>query len=161
VIREERPGDVETIAGVIERAFAAAEHRDGTEAQIVERLRAAGALALSLVAERDGAVVGHAAFSPVTVNEAQGWFGLGPVAVEPERQGQGIGAALIEAGLARLRSSGAQGCVVLGDPAYYARFGFRVVRGLTYPGAPAEYFQALAFSGHPPRGEVRYHPAFG
>ena len=160
-IRDERAGDEAAIAGVIERAFALTEHSNGTEAQIVERLRAAGALAISLVAERDGAVVGHIAFSPVTVGAARGWFGLGPVAVERGHQGEGIGAALIEAGLARLRSSGANGCVVLGDPRYYARFGFRVIGGLTYPTAPASCFQALTLSGEPPRGEVRYHPAFG
>ena len=116
-VREERAGEAAAIAGVIARAFAGAAHSDGSEARIVEKLRAAGALSVSLVAD-DGSVVGHVGFSPVDVAGAQGWFGLGPVAVEPARQGQGIGAALIEEGLARLRAQGAAGCVVLGDPGY-------------------------------------------
>ena len=106
-------------------------------------------------------MVGHVGFSPVDVAGAQGWFGLGPVAVEPARQGQGIGAALIEKGLARMRAQGAAGCVVLGDPSYYSRFGFRAQAGLNYAAAPAPYFQALAFAGEPAQGEVRYHRAFG
>ena len=160
-VRKERAGEAAAIAGVIARAFAGAPHSDGTEAQIVERLREAGGLSLSLVAQDSGVIVGHAAFSPVEIGEAQGWFGLGPVAVEPARQGEQIGAALIEAGLERLRAAGAAGCVVLGDPAYYGRFGYAAAPGLSYPGAPKPYFPALAFAGEPPTGEVRYHPAFG
>ena len=80
-------------------------------------------------------------FSPVLIDgEECGWFGLGPVAVEPERQRERIGTALIEHGLAHLRARGARGCVVLGDPAYYRRFGFEPDRTLAYPAAPAEYF---------------------
>ena len=69
--------------------------------------------------------------------------------------------ALIEAGLQRLIARGARGCVVLGDPAYYARFGFIHDPALTFPGAPAEYFQRLVLRGDPPSGAVRYAPAFG
>ena len=161
MIREERADDAEAIAELIERAFAKARHSDGTEALIVARLRAAGTLSVSLVNEIDATIVGHVAFSPVAIERVDRWFGLGPVAVAPQHQGAGIGAALIETGLERLRANGANGCVVLGDPHYYDRFGFRAVGGLVYPGAPAPYFQALAFSGMPPRGKVRYHPAFG
>ena len=161
IVRPERGGDEREIHQLIETAFGGAEHSSGTEARIVDALRSAGALPLSLVAEEE-VIVGHVAFSPVTIDGRDiGWFGLGPIAVRPGRQGRGIGAALIEAGLARLRQIDAGGCVVLGEPAYYARFGFRHEPGLRYPGPPAEYFQALSFGGDVPGGEVAYHPAFG
>ena len=160
-IRDERAGDEAAIRRVTALAFAGAPHSDGTEAEIVERLREGHALAVSLVADDEGAIVGHVAFSPVTIEESGGWFGLGPVAVAPVRQHHGIGHALITEGLARLRAQGAKGCVVLGDPAYYARFGFAPDPALTYPGPPPQYFQALRFDATPATGIVRYHPAFG
>ena len=160
-IRAERPGDSEPIASVTRQAFASALHSDGNEAEIVDALRAADALTLSLVADDGGEIVGHAAFSPVAIDGRDvGWFGLGPVSVRPDRQGVGIGAALIRAGLADLRAAGAKGCVVLGDPDYYGRFGFAVDPALTYPGVPADYFQALDFRDDRLRGVVSYHPAF-
>jgi len=81
------------------------------------------------------------------------------VAVPPAMQGRGIGAALIEAGLAALKARGAAGCVVMGDPAYYTRFGFAATPALTYPGVPPAYFMAQAFT-QPARGEVAYHAGF-
>lgn len=160
-IRPERPGDEAAIAEAIEAAFLLAEHRDGTEAQIVERLREAGALILSQVAVEQGSIVGHVAFSPVTIDgEDRQWFGLGPVAVHPDRQGMGIGSALIRCGLDRLRELGAAGCVLVGEPEFYCRFGFVADDRLVYPGLPAEFFQALSFSGALPTGTVAYHPAF-
>ena len=102
------------------------------------------------------------AFSPVTIDgQDRGWFGLGPVAVEPKQQGIGIGSKLIRTGLARLRAAGANGCVVLGEPDYYRRFGFRADGRLIYPGPLPQYFQALAFGADVPSGIVAYHPAFG
>lgn len=89
------------------------------------------------------------------------WFGLGPVAVLPDCQGKGIGAALVEHGLSALRKRRAAGCVVLGEPAYYGRFGFRAQEGLYYPGPPPDYFMALVFHGALPLGVVAYDPAFG
>jgi putative acetyltransferase len=161
-IRPETPTDASAISSVIEDAFASAEHSDGTEAAIVERLRQANALSTSLVATDASAIVGHVALSPVTIDGADiGWLGLGPVAVRPDRQGNGIGRALVNSALDRWRSTGAAGCVVLGEPAYYERFGFRALPRLCYPGPPAEYFQALAFRGEAPSGTVAYHPAFG
>ena len=161
-IRAEAPGDAPVIGALIAAAFAASRHGDNGEAQIVDRLRAGGELAVSLLAERDGVIVGHVAFSPVTIADgAPGWFGLGPVAVQADARRQGIGAALIEAGLAALRSRNAAGCVVLGDPRYYARFGFTADPALAYQSAPREYFQALVLAGPPARGVVRYGPAFG
>lgn len=160
-VRAETAADAAAIAAVVERAFAGAEHASGTKATIVAALRDAGALTLSLVAERDGRIVGHVACSPVTIGDGTPrWYGLGPVAVEPALQGRGIGSTLVRAALDRLRALGAAGCVVLGEPAYYARFGFRATSGLAYPGPPPEYFTALAFDGHAPRGTVAYHAAF-
>ena len=162
-VREERPGDEPAIAALTEAAFCYAAHSDGTEAAIVERLRADGDLALSLVlVNSDEAVIGHAAFSPVSISDGTcGWFGLGPVSVIPLRQRGGIGSVIIEEGLARLSALGAQGCVVLGEPRYYGRFGFRHEPGLQFPGPPAEYFQALRFGQAMPAGVVSYAPAFG
>ena len=161
MIRAERAGDEHAIAALITETFATAPHSSGTEAKIVEDLRAAGALTVSLVAEQDGRIVGHIAFSPVTVaGEDRGWFGLGPVAVLPKHQAKGIGSALIEAGLAQLRDLGATGCVLLGDPAYYRRFGFGADPRLTFEGPPPEYFQALRLGDDAAEGEVAYQPAF-
>lgn len=162
-IRPEQPADATDIARVTAAAFAQAQHSSGTEAAIVSGLREAGALALSLVAVDGGAVIGHVAFSPVGVGEEPGaWYGLGPVSVQPDHQRSGIGRALIEDGLARLRQGGAAGVVVLGDPAYYSRFGFVSDGGLRYGDVPAVYLQWLAFGlAAAPRGELRYHPAFG
>ena len=162
IIRDETPADHAAITAVIDEAFRGHPHSDGREAAIVVGLRDAGALTLSLVAEDEGRIAGHVAFSPVTIGEGlAGWHGLGPVAVSAGRQRQGIGSQLVTEGLARLRQLGSSGCVLAGDPAYYARFGFRNHPQLTYPGLPAEYFMALSFDGPVPGGVVRYHPAFG
>jgi putative acetyltransferase len=83
------------------------------------------------------------------------------VAVRPDRQRRGIGGALVAAAITRLRETGAKGCVVLGDPDYYGRFGFEHDPKLRYGGAPAPYFQRILFDGASAEGEVRYHPAFG
>jgi putative acetyltransferase len=162
-IRPERPRDEASIAGLTAEAFAGHPHSDGSEPAIVERLRASGELTLSLIAEDDGgALLGHVAFSPVTIGDGtREWYGLGPVSVAPARQREGIGSALIRDGLARVRALGAGGCVVLGEPAYYARFGFAHDAALVYPGPPAEYFQRLAFGNEVPRGQVSYSGAFG
>lgn len=160
-IRPERPEDVETIRSLIVAAFREAPHSSQTEAAIVEALRAAGALTLSLVAVEVGAILGHVAFSPVTINGlSDGWHGLGPVSVRPDRQRAGIGQALIRAGLDHLRRMNSRGCVVLGDPGYYGRFGFTSDPDLRYGEIPPEYFQRLAFTNVLPRGAVAYHAAF-
>lgn len=75
-------------------------------------------------------------------------------------QGQGIGSALMHAALAGLRARGAAGCMLVGDPAYYTRFGFKPVPGLVYPGIPPKYFMALPFGASAPQGTVRFHEAF-
>lgn len=162
-IRNECPNDAPAISALTAAAFRDVRYSDGTEVAIVERLRADGDLALSLVAENmDGAIVGHVAFSPVAISDGTtGWYGLGPVSVIPLRQRSGIGSGLIEEGLARLTAMGAKGCVVLGEPAYYGRFGFRHDPRLVYPGPPAEYFQVLTLAGEAPAGTVSYARAFG
>ena len=161
-LRPEQPADIDAIRALTARAFDGHPHSDGSEPAIIDRLRAAGALSLSFVAvDDDDQIVGHIALSPVEWEGGADWFGLGPVSVAPEHQGRGVGSALIEAALADLRASGAAGCVLAGDPAYYTRFGFRADPHWVYPGLPPEYFMALAFGVAKGRGVVRYHPAFG
>ena len=160
-IRPERIEDIDAIRTLTETAFKTAPRADGTEHLIIDRLRAAGALTLSLVAEADGAIVGHVAFSPVTVSDGSAnWYGLGPISVDPARQGEGIGGKLIGEGLERLKALGATGCVLLGDPAYYSRFGFTPDTRLTLDGVPPEYFMRVAFSPVYGAGSVSYHPGF-
>ena len=160
-LRSEDVGDAAEIRRLIGAAFAEAEHSSGTEGAIVDALRTTGALTLSLVAEADARIVGHVAFSPVTVGDtAAGWFGLGPVSVDPGHRRKGIAAALIREGLGLLQRARAGGCVVLGDPHYYRRFGFEADPGLRFEGAPPECFMRLTMTGNTPAGPVAYHPAF-
>jgi putative acetyltransferase len=161
IIRPETPDDIPAIRKVTEAAFAQAEHSSQTEAAIIDALRRAGALSLSLVAEQGTLVVGHVAFSPVLIDRKDvQWRGLGPVSVLPHLQRSGIGSALIREGIKILESQDAHGCVVLGDPAYYGRFGFTSDHALCYGGVPAEYFQSLVLAGPPVAGEVSYHVGF-
>ena len=160
-VRPECPDDESAISRLITAAFLAAEHRDGTEADIVQSLRTANALTVSLVATIEASVIGHAAFSPVTVDGREaGWFGLGPVSVLPSHQRQGIGSRLIEDGLAQLRQQGAQCCVVLGDPAFYSRFGFTYKPELWLANVPPMYFTVASLGDGAARGEIKYHAAF-
>lgn len=161
-IRPEKAGDEQAIHDVTAAAFKDHPHSDQSEPFIIERLRDQGALTLSLVAEDEGRIVGHVAFSPVTLTPpVTGWFGLGPVAVLPDQQAKGVGSRLIREGLAMLAADGAAGCVVMGDPEYYQKFRFRNESSLVFPGCAPQYFMALAFSGAVPAGTVAYHPAFG
>ncbi|MEG0860685.1 MAG: N-acetyltransferase [Pseudomonas sp.] len=160
-IRNEQPADIDSIARLTEAAFRNEEHSSHTEQFIVDALRKADQLSVSLVAEENHAIIGHVAVSPVTVSSgATGWYGLGPISVWPDRHGQGIGSSLMKAALTELQRLGAEGCVVLGDPGYYARFGFKTHPGLELPGVPQEYFQALSFEDVVPTGVVSYHEAF-
>src|SRR3990172_2019973 len=123
IIRNERESDVGVISEVTKEAFENHPHSNHTEQFIVDALRAANALTVSLVAEVDGKVVGHIAFSPVTISDgSQNWYGLGPISVLPECQKQGIGKSLIDEGLSLLKALGAKGCVLVGEPKYYERF---------------------------------------
>jgi putative acetyltransferase len=161
VIRNETDADVGAITEVTIAAFETLEISNHTEQFIIEALRAAKALTISLVAEVDGRVIGHIAFSPVTISDGiQDWYGLGPVSVLPEYQRQGIGKALIHEGLSRLQSMHARGCCVVGHPQYYKKFGFDNIPGLVHEGVPPEVFLALPFHGNTPRGTVTFHAAF-
>ena len=160
-VRRETPGDRDAIHDLTRRAFTPMPYSDGGEPDLVDALREAGALSLSLVAEQAGRIVGHIAFSPAfPADAALGWYALGPVSAEPELQRGGIGSALIEAGLSELRARDAAGCVLVGDPAYYRRFGFEQRPDLCPDGEPAEYFQMLELAGPVPGGPVGFHPLF-
>jgi putative acetyltransferase len=161
VIRNETDADVETITEVTIAAFKTLEISNHTEQFIIEALRAAKALTLSLVAELDGRVIGHIAFSPVTISDGTlNWYGLGPVSVLPEYQRKGIGKALIHEGLSRLKGLNAQGCCLVGHRDYYRKFGFKNIPGLVHEGVPQEVFFALSFDEHTPQGTVAFHEGF-
>lgn len=160
-IRCELPQDINTIEVLTKAAFASEIHSSHTEQFIVNALRRNEQLTVSMVSIEGDQITGHVAISPVTVSSgADGWYGLGPISVRPDCQGQGIGSALMKAALLELQRLGAAGCVVLGEPGYYGRFGFRAHPALELPGVPQEYFQALAFSGECPSGTVKYDVAF-
>lgn len=162
IIRDERPSDRDTITAVTVAAFTNHPFSRQTEQFIINALRKAGALTLSLVAEVEGRVVGHIAFSPLTVGDgSRQWYGMGPVSVAPELQRRGIGSALVRAGLERLKQLGAQGCALVGDPHFYERFGFRNLPELTLAGVPPEVFQCLRLGGGAAKGKVAFHKAFG
>ena len=160
-IRSETDADCGAISDVTVAAFKTLEISNKTEQFIIEALRAAGALTVSLVAEIDGRVVGHVAFSPVTISDdTQNWYGLGPVSVLPEFQRKGIGKALIREGLSRLKRQNARGCCVVGHPDYYKRLGFSNASGLGLEGVPPEVFFILSFDGQIPQGAVTFHEGF-
>ncbi|MBW7471693.1 GNAT family N-acetyltransferase [Marinobacter sp. F4218] len=160
-VRNETSVDVSAISEVTIAAFSTLEISNHTEQFIIEALRADNALTVSLVAEMDGRVIGHIAFSPVTISDGTpGWYGLGPVSVSPEYQRQGIGKALIRQGLAQLREMHARGCCLVGYPEYYRKFGFDNVPELVHEGVPPEVFLAMSFDGNIPQGTVTFHEGF-
>jgi putative acetyltransferase len=161
VVRNETQDDVCAITEVTIAAFNTLAISNHTEQFIIAALRAAKALTVSLVAEMDGQVIGHIAFSPVTMSDGTPhWYGLGPVSVMPAHQRRGIGKALITEGLSRLKDLNAQGCCLVGHPDYYIKFGFKNVAGLVHEGVPQEVFFALSFDGHIPQGTVDFHEGF-
>ncbi len=161
VIRSETDADVSAITEVTIAAFRTLEISNHTEQFIVVALRVARALTISLVAELDGRVIGHIAFSPVTISDGtRNWYGLGPDSVLPKHQRQGIGKALIRQGLSRLKDINAQGCCLVGHPDYYRKFGFKNMPGLVLEGVPQEVFFALSFGGHIHQGTVNFHEGF-
>jgi putative acetyltransferase len=160
-IRSETNDDIGAIAEATIAAFQTLAISNHTEQYIIEALRVAKALTVSLVAEIDGRLVGHIAFSPVTILDGtQDWYGLGPVSVLPEYQRQGIGKALIVEGLSRLKSMHARGCCLVGHPEYYKKFGFDNIPELVLKGVPPEVFLALSFDGNTPQGTVTFHEGF-
>lgn len=160
-IRPETAGDANGISRLLMEAFATHPHSNQTEHLLVEELRKANALDISLVAVCDGLVVGHVGFSKVTINgEWCSWYGLAPLAVLPLYQRHGIGSQLMHAGLEELKSLGAKGCVLVGDPNYYQRFCFKADPALTLDGVPPEVFLSLPLCSEPHRGKVEFHKAF-
>ena len=161
IIRKETTSDIEAITQVTIAAFKTLQISNQTEQFIIKALRNANALTISLVAEVDGRVVGHIAFSPVTISDGSpNWYGLGPVSVLPEYQKQGIGESLVNKGLSLLKAMGGKGCALVGDPAYYQRFGFRNIPDLVHEGIPQEVFLALPFTEKVPQGMVIFHEGF-
>ena len=172
IIRDERPDDAPDVRLVLERAFGQAD-----EANLVDRLRQAGAVAVSAVAASDPGdggtgrdrVIGHILFSPITIDGRQPpipSLGLAPMAVDPAHQRREVGTALVETGLARCREQGVSVVVVLGHPDYYPRFGFQPAHrsGLACEyDSPPEAFMALELADgalESCTGLIRYHPAF-
>ncbi|MHC4456599.1 MAG: GNAT family N-acetyltransferase [Planctomycetota bacterium] len=161
IIRKEIQSDVGAISDITKAAFKHHPYSHNTEQFIINALRAANALTISLVAEVDGRLVGHIAFSPVTFSDgSENWYGLGPISVEPDYQKQGVGTKLVNEGLHLLKDLGAEGCVLVGNPNYYERFGFRSPNGLKHEGVPQENFLALSFCNRIPAGVVQFHKAF-
>lgn len=172
-IRKEEPADIDAIHKVTTAAFLNAPHTDYTEQFIVDALRKSEVLTISLVAEEQNKseeqvkIVGHVAVSPVTISDGtESWYGLGPISVHPDQQDKGIGLRLMKAAIEQLKHINAKGCVLLGDPDYYQRFGFEPKAGLILPDVPPEYFQALMIEedkllqNKVPQGEVVYHDSF-
>jgi len=161
-VRRERSSDTHAIGELIRSAFLGKPYAEGDEAELVEALRAQAALSVSLVAERDGMVVGQVAFSPARASDGTaGWYALGPLAVLPAHQRGGIGSALVRAGLDGIAELGAGGCILVGDPSYYARFGFELSPENTPPGQPSEFFMVKLLRGQLPVGPILFHAAFG
>jgi putative acetyltransferase len=161
ILRKETVADIDAITEVTIAAFKNHPISNHTEQFIINALRDADALTLSLVAEIEGRVVGHIAFSPVIISDGtKGWYGLGPVSVLPEYQKQGIGKSLINEGLSLLKELGGQGCVLVGDPNYYKRFGFKNFPELVHEGIPQEVFLVLPFTEKIPKGIVVFHEGF-
>jgi putative acetyltransferase len=163
LIRRETDADIEAIHAVTEAAFAA---RPRGEARLVGELRrdAGWIPALSLVAEVDGAVVGHVLCTRGTVDGAP-VLGLGPLSVLPAVQGRGVGKALVHTVLGAADALDEPAVVLLGDPDYYSRFGFRLASeyAITPPVADwAPYFQVRALSAYTPAlsGAFRYAEPF-
>jgi len=161
VVEAERGGDEAAIAAVTAEAFRNHPYSHGQEPAVIEALRAAGALSVSLVARRAGEIVGHVAASPVALGTvATGWYGLGPLSVLPARQRRGIGSLLMRELLQELRRRGARGCVLVGPPEYYIRFGFRADPSVTVSHVPPEYCLVLRLAPNTDAGEAAFHAAF-
>jgi putative acetyltransferase len=160
-IRQETSADHEVIRELTELAFRDMAYAGGDEQDVIDRLRLCDALTLSMIAEVDGKVVGHIAFSPATLTDGSGpWFALGPVSVLPDLQRQGVGSALIKAGLAHIRNAGALGCILTGNPLYYCRFGFELAPQNVPLNESEKYFMLKLLGATEPRGSFGFHAAF-
>lgn len=161
IIRAECAADQAAIADLTEQAFRDHPYSQQTESFIIAALRRAGALSLSLVAEQGGEVVGHLAFSPAGFSGgSEDWYLIGPLSVRPDLQRQGLGSALMRAGMAQLQADGAQGFALVGEPDYYGRFGFVHQAGVSVEGVPDHFVLTLCLGDVHPQGEIEYHAAF-
>ena len=161
LLRREREADAAKIHAITDAAFRGMPYASGDEAAIVDRLRRSGGLALSLVALIDDDLIGHVAFSPaVAADGSAPWFALGPVSVRPDQQRQGVGSALIRRGLKLLADDNALGCILVGDPAYYQRFDFKLAPDNSPSQDYAPYFMLCRFAQTQPSGTLSFHDAF-
>jgi putative acetyltransferase len=161
IIRSETPEDITAISEVTIAAFSDHPISNNTEQFIINALRCADVLTISLVAEIDGKIVDHIAFSPIKISDGStDWYGVGPVSVLPELQKQGIGTALIFKGISMLNKIGGRGCALVGDPNYYKRFDFKNNPDLIYEGIPQEVFLVLPFYENIAKGKVEFHEGF-
>ena len=155
--RAERPDDIATIYRLTQTAFAPMGFSDGTEADCLNKLRDDGDLTVSYVALRGDEIIGHVALSPVRLDGTAGsWLGLGPVAVAPEMQRQGIGSQLIAKACEIARDQGALGIVLIGNPKVYGSMGFISDGGMRYRDVPPEIVQFQAFTDKRPRGALTF-----
>ncbi len=161
-IRPENNDDHNAISEATITAFEDHPFSQKTEHLIIDELREANALTVSLVAVINEQVIGHIAFSPVSISDGTiDWFGLGPISVLPEFQGQGIGSKLIKTGVSRIMNGiGGRGCVLVGPPNFYSMFSFANYPQLIHEGIPQEVFLAQPFTENVPSGIVKFHPAF-
>jgi putative acetyltransferase len=160
-IREEVPSDKMAIFQITEAAFRGRPYAGGDEQDLIDGLRACGALSLSLVILDREDVIGQVTFSPAGTGDDSGpWFALGPVSVIPDRQSQKIGSELIIEGLARIEAMGALGCILTGDPAYYKRFGFEFSPKNVPVNEPEEFFMLKLFGDNKANGMFAFHEAF-
>ena len=158
-IRTELPEDHDAIHALTRDAFAPMSFSDGSEPDMIDQMREAGDLTLSLVAEDDG-IIGHVAFSPARIGGTEGfWYGLGPISVRADRQRQGIGTRLAQTGLEMLRKMGATGCVLTGNPDVYRPMGFSNEHALTYSGLNPKFILYDTFDGTRPAGEINFAEA--
>ncbi|SMX32113.1 GNAT family N-acetyltransferase [Octadecabacter ascidiaceicola] len=157
-IRQEQEGDEAAIVDVIARAFAGKSYADEGDATLVDRLREAGGLILSLVATQGKEIVGQVALSAARVGDGK-YLCVGPLAVAPHQQRKGIGSDLMGHALGIAQAYGRDGVVLQGDLHYYSRFGFKVFDTVTYDGDGAEYIQLIPFEDTP-TGAVVFHRVF-
>lgn len=160
-IRDEQEGDAEAMFAMVQRAFDGHPYSDGDEGHAINRLRDDGDLLVSLVVEDADEIIGQIAFSRANLsNGEEGWMVLGPIAIEPSRQGGGIGRALMAEGEARMRALGAKGITVLGNPKIYSRFGYVQHTPMTLEGELGEYLQVKSFGAEIPAATLTFAKAF-
>lgn len=160
-IRLESTSDHAAIWQLTKSAFEGKPYAGGNEQDLIDKLRAIGALSVSLVAIVDSEIVGQISFSPATISSGEGtWFALGPISVLPEFQGKGIGGALIEAGIKEIEGLGAWACILTGDPNYYSRHGFALAPEHCPSNEPKEYFMLRLTGNKSPVGSFAFHEAF-